>query len=147
MCVKLKIAEGEIDEEDWNFFLRGGTVLDRTGQPPKPAFDWLTPNAWDHITELEKILPETFVGLGNAITHSPKDWHRWFMKQRPEDEPLPAEWETKCEERLKKMIVLRCLRPDRLIFACTNFVEAKMKKEFIETKPTKLEDLEEDSSP
>ena len=33
------------------------------------------------------------------------------------------------------MIVLRCLRPDRVIFATRNFVES-YKKEFIENKPT-----------
>jgi dynein heavy chain, axonemal len=30
MCVKLLISKGELNLEDWNFFLRGGTVLDRT---------------------------------------------------------------------------------------------------------------------
>lgn len=42
MTVKLKIASGEINEEEWTFFLRGGQVLDRSGMPPKPAFDWIT---------------------------------------------------------------------------------------------------------
>lgn len=44
------------------------------------------------------------------------------------------------------MIVLRCLRPDRIIFACTNFVESKMTKQFVETKPTKLEDMFRESN-
>jgi dynein heavy chain len=39
------------------------------------------------------------------------------------------------------MIVLRCLRPDRILFACMDFVESKMRKEFIETKPTRLEEV------
>ena len=39
------------------------------------------------------------------------------------------------------MIILRCLRPDRIIFACMDFVESKMKKDFIETRPTKLDDV------
>lgn len=30
MCVKLLISRGELNLEDWNFFLWGGTVLDRT---------------------------------------------------------------------------------------------------------------------
>ena len=28
MCVKLMISKGELNVDDWNFFLRGGTVLD-----------------------------------------------------------------------------------------------------------------------
>lgn len=123
--------------------------MDRSTQPPKPPFDWITSNAWDNITELEKVLPETFTGVANAITLNPKEWQRWFLSMRPEPEnaPLPGEWETKCEEKLKKMIVLRCLRPDRVIFAIRNFVGDLMKKEFLEVKPTSLQEVFEESEP
>lgn len=30
MCVKLKMSDGEINEDEWNFFLRGGLVMDRS---------------------------------------------------------------------------------------------------------------------
>jgi dynein heavy chain len=43
MCIKLQMAEGVINEDEWNFFLRGGQVLDRSTQPPRPPFDWITP--------------------------------------------------------------------------------------------------------
>jgi len=33
----------------------------------KPPFTWITQQAWDNVTELEKALPETFTGLPNAI--------------------------------------------------------------------------------
>lgn len=36
------------------------------------------------------------------------------------------------------MIVLRCLRPDWLIIAVTEFIEEWMKKEFTEVIPPKL---------
>jgi dynein heavy chain len=50
----------------------------------------------------------------------------------PEDAQLPGEWETKCEDMLKKMIILRCFRPDRVCFAIRTFVEKGMKSaEFI----------------
>lgn len=39
------------------------------------------------------------------------------------------------------MIILRCLRPDRIIFACMEFVEQKMRKEFIETRPVRLDEV------
>ena len=90
-------------------------------------------------------MPEVFTGLSASLTHSPKEWHRWYMSLKPEQAPLPLEWETKCEEKLKKMIILRCLRPDRIIFACMEFVEQKMKKEFIETRPVKLDEVYKNS--
>jgi len=145
MCVKLKIAEAGITQEDWSFFLRGGTVLDRADQPPKPQAAWITAAAWDNITELERQMPDVFTGLSASITHSPKEWHRWYMSPMPEKAPLPAEWETKCEDKLKKMIILRCLRPDRIIFSCMEFVEQNMRKEFIETRPVRLDEVYKNS--
>jgi dynein heavy chain, axonemal len=149
MCVKLKMSEGEINEDEWTFFLRGGLVMDRSTQPVKPLFDWITTTAWDNITELEKMLPSTFAGIANAVTLNPKEWQRWFLSTRPEpiNAQFPGEWETKCEDKLKKMIFVRCLRPDRVIFSIRNFVEHFMKKEFIENKPTNLEEVFNESRP
>lgn len=149
MCVKLKMSEGEINEDEWTFFLRGGLVMDRSTQPPKPPFDWITTTAWDNITELEKMLPATFTGIANAVTLNPKEWQRWFLSTKPEPEnaQFPGEWETKCEDKLKKMIVLRCMRPDRVNFAIRNFVEYYMKKDFIENRPTNIEEVYNESKP
>jgi len=60
--------KGEINEDEWSFFLRGGQVLDRTTQPVKPPFDWISTTVWDNVTELEKQLPETFAGISNAVS-------------------------------------------------------------------------------
>lgn len=39
------------------------------------------------------------------------------------------------------MIVLRCFRVDRVNFAIRNFIEYFMKKEFIEARPSNLEEV------
>jgi len=41
MFVKLQLADGKIDASEYDFFLRGGNVLDRKGVV-KPPMDWLT---------------------------------------------------------------------------------------------------------
>lgn len=123
-------------------------MFDRTGQTPKPPFDWITQPAWDNLCELEKALPETFTGITQAVTLSPKDWQRWYLSVKPsppESAQLPGEWETKCEEKLRKMIVLRCFRSDRVIFAIRNYVEANMKRDFVENRPTLLKDVLDES--
>jgi len=42
MCVALQIDAEEVNLDEWNFFLKGGQVLDRSTQTPKPPFDWIT---------------------------------------------------------------------------------------------------------
>jgi dynein heavy chain len=49
------MAEGLIDQKEYSFFLRGGTVLQREGQPVRPpGAGWITDQAWDNVCELEK---------------------------------------------------------------------------------------------
>ena len=142
------MAAESVNEDEWNFFLRGGQVLDRSTQLPKPPFNWITQQAWDNVTELEKCLPETFGGLPNAIQINQKEWLRWYLSVNPappELAQLPGEWETKCDDKLKKMIVLRCFRTDRVNFAIKNYVEAHLKKEFVDNRPTILHDVFEES--
>src|SRR5207244_182389 len=55
LCIqKLKLEE-KIDAQEYNFFLRGGTILDRSTRPPNPCADWLNEQSWDSITELDKL--------------------------------------------------------------------------------------------
>jgi dynein heavy chain len=148
MCIKLQMAEGKINEDEWSFFLRGGQVLDRSSQPAKPPFDWITQTAWDNLTELEKALPEVFTGIANAVQLNNKEWNRWYLSVKPsppESSQLPGEWETKCETQMLKMIVLRCFRTDRVNFAIKNYVEANMKKDFIENRPTNIKEVFDES--
>jgi dynein heavy chain len=83
MCVALQIDAEEVNLDEWNFFLKGGQVLDRAAQIPKPPFEWITQTSWDNITELEKAIPETFTGISNAISLNNKEWNRWFLSVTP----------------------------------------------------------------
>jgi len=45
------------------------------------------------------------------------------MSSNPETDALPGEWEAKCEQdRLRKMIMIKTIRPDRILFAASSFV-------------------------
>jgi dynein heavy chain len=100
MYVKLQLADGKINPKEYDFFLRGGVVLDRKSVPAKPPQDWLTDQAWENVTELERLLPDTFTGLPDAVSLNLKEGQHWFSsdKPMPEDNPLPGEWATKCED-------------------------------------------------
>lgn len=103
---------------------------DNKGALPKPpGQDWITQNAWDNIIELDKQLPATFAGISQAITLNSREWKHWFSSNKPEPEEaqLPGEWETKCEDPLRKMIVLRCFRPDRVNFAIKNYIVSNLR--------------------
>ena len=54
MCTKIMEASGKINMDEYNFFLRGGVVLDREEQMDNPCSNWLSDAAWDNVTELDK---------------------------------------------------------------------------------------------
>jgi len=94
------------------------------------------------------VLP-AFANICQAIQLSTKEWKNWYSSKKPEPEEaqLPGEWETKCEEPLRKMIILRCFRPDRVIFAVKNYILASLKsQEFITSKATQIQDIYKDSA-
>ena len=150
LAVKMKEKEGAIDPEEYKFFLRGAVgMADRALALPKPNADWVQDAAWAHLTELDQLLP-AFAGICQAVALSAKEWKLWFSSKRPEPEEaeLPGEWGTKCEEPLRKMIILRCFRPDRVNFAVRNYIQATLKsQEFITSKATPIQDIYRDSSP
>ena len=54
MCSKILEVSGKINMDEYNFFLRGGVVLDREEQMDNPCTTWLMDASWDNITELDK---------------------------------------------------------------------------------------------
>jgi len=52
------------------------------------------------------------------------------MSSNPETDALPGEWEGKCNP-LSKMIMIKTIRPDRVLFSATIFVNNKIGEKFV----------------
>ncbi|KAL8433754.1 hypothetical protein ACSSS7_003651 [Eimeria intestinalis] len=63
-----------------------------------------------------------------------REWRRWFGSQEPERAALPGDWQTRLEA-LQRLVVIRCLRPDRVIPAASRFVAEAMDAKFVESAP------------
>ena len=55
MCVRILQSASQVNSEEWQFFLKGGQVLDRSQQPANPGPAWISDLAWDSITELDHL--------------------------------------------------------------------------------------------
>ncbi|XP_034502705.1 dynein heavy chain 2, axonemal isoform X3 [Ailuropoda melanoleuca] len=88
MCAKILETSGKLNMDEYNFFLRGGVVLDREGQMDNPCTSWLADAYWDNITELDKLT--NFHGLMNSFEQYPRDWHLWYTSATPEKAMLPG---------------------------------------------------------
>ena len=61
-------------------------------------------------------------------------------------EPLPSHWDADCDS-FQKMLVLKCIRVDKLTNAMQDFVALKLGQRFIEPQTADLSLAFKDSSP
>ena len=149
MCVRILQSDGKMNDLEWRFFLRGGAVLDRSDQPPNPAPDWISELAWDNVVELEQQVPH-FLGITTHFEQNVVDWEDWYRESEPENPSaptrLPGDWESKCDE-LQRMILVRCLRMDRVEKAATMYVANALGRKYVEPPTLDLAETHADSTP
>eukprot|EP00163_Fabomonas_tropica_P009916 TRINITY_DN1985_c0_g1_i1.p1 TRINITY_DN1985_c0_g1~~TRINITY_DN1985_c0_g1_i1.p1 ORF type:complete len:4225 (-),score=1474.45 TRINITY_DN1985_c0_g1_i1:598-13272(-) len=140
LCLKILEAEGEIVQEEFEFLVHGA----REFGDDNPLSDWLPNSAWNSVMALSSI--RAFAELPSDMEQSPSRFKEWCDVDTPEDERLPLEW--KSLNSFQKLLVIRCLRPDRLTAAITKFVGEKLGPQFIAPSPTfNIQQGVEDTTP
>ncbi|CAH1117610.1 unnamed protein product [Phaedon cochleariae] len=132
LSINLMKSRDEIDTSEWMFLLTGGVGLDNPHINPT---DWLVTKSWDELCRLND-LPD-FVGIIQHFSANSNKWKVVFDSGEPQDCPLPPPWDTKLN-LFQKLLVLRCLRYDKVVPAIQNFVSANLGKMYIEPPPFDL---------
>lgn len=80
---------------------------------------------------------ECYLFHREAFIKSPGDFKPIYDSKEPCNTPLPTPWCERLNE-LQKMIIVRCLRPDKMVPAVTKFVTGKLGKTFVQPPPFDL---------
>ncbi|CAB1420450.1 unnamed protein product [Pleuronectes platessa] len=165
LCVEIMRQRGEISNGEWQHFLRGAASLEKDNAE-RPDVPWLTDFDWQTCCELDDTLP-CFKDLSKEITRThihiqmgcfeasinPKTWGD-YVSELP---PLTDSKEVKKEgdirgywnERLgafQKLILIKSLMEEEVVFAATEFVIVSLGKQFVENPPLDLANLYNDLS-
>ncbi|XP_026191394.1 dynein beta chain, ciliary [Cyclospora cayetanensis] len=89
--------------------------------PENPLADWLPNKAWYAVQTLTE-LPAFESFATNMEKDAPSRFKEWFQELQPEKIKLPLEWKALDNMPFKKLVVLRCLRPDRLTTAIADYI-------------------------
>ena len=143
MCAKILEAAGKLNMDEYQFFLKGGIVLDKENQMDNPCSNWLADQLWDNITELAKLA--NYHGIIESFEQYPRDWHSWFQSAEPETAPLPGEWDSSLNE-LQRMLIVRSLRPDRVSFCAYKFIVNNLGSKYVEPPVLDMKGVFDDST-
>ncbi|KAH0513436.1 Dynein heavy chain 11, axonemal [Microtus ochrogaster] len=138
MTFQILLRRREIDPLELDFLLR--FPVDHTYSSP---VDFLTAQSWSAVKAV--ALMEEFRGLDRDVEGSAKQWRKWVESECPEKEKLPQEWKKK--SLIQKLIILRAVRPDRMMYALRNFVEEKLGAKYVERSRLDLGRACAESSP
>ncbi|GFT26421.1 dynein heavy chain 9, axonemal [Trichonephila clavipes] len=83
---------------------------------------------------------DEFQGLDRDMEASPKRWRKFLDSEFPEKEALPQEWKNRASS-FHKLCIIRCLRPDRIVYAIRDFVAEILGPAFVNSRSNDLDDI------
>jgi len=135
--------KGELPPEELDFMIKSPKMMDAPER--SETLQWLPESCWASVQSLAELLPDAFAGLPADMDGSWKRWKELFDNEQPENEPLPGEW-----KRLlgfQRLLVLRALRPDRMILAVKLWVKDELGNDYYQAIGFDLAMSFEDASP
>ncbi|KAK7475395.1 hypothetical protein BaRGS_00033345, partial [Batillaria attramentaria] len=139
----------EINPVELDFLLR----FPATPNVTSPV-DFMNNNSWGGIKVPTSFLRfplwplsnmEEFRNLDRDIEGSAKRWKKFVESECPEKEKFPQEWKNKTS--LQKLCMMRALRPDRMSYAVSLFVEEKLGGKYVEGRAVEFAKSYDESSP
>uniref|UniRef100_A0A8C3UWY6 Dynein axonemal heavy chain 1 n=1 Tax=Catharus ustulatus TaxID=91951 RepID=A0A8C3UWY6_CATUS len=119
-------------QDEWRYLLSGGAIKEMKNNPA-PA--WLNERAWGDILALSSL--NNFSGFDNDFADNLEEFRTIFDSPNPHRELLPGKWEDGLDA-FQKLLVLRCLRGDKITNAMQDFVVLNLDQRFIEPQTTDL---------
>ncbi|CAI5792110.1 dynein heavy chain 3, axonemal [Podarcis lilfordi] len=126
LTIGIMKGRDEIDDEVWRFLLTGGVALENPYANPAP--EWLSDKSWAEIVRASGL--KNLRGLLDHVESNVTEWKLIYDSAKPHEEEFPGEWNL--VTGLDRMVILRCLRPDKIIPATQLFISDNMGKIYIE---------------
>merc|ERR1711871_1255235 len=98
-----------------SFLLRG--PMKAEGENP---IEWLPESSWNACQALIEL--EGFESFASDLEENAPRFLEWYNNATPETEKLPLDWRELERTPFLKLLVVRCMRPDRLTAAVTTFI-------------------------
>ncbi|KAI9209204.1 dynein heavy chain and region D6 of dynein motor-domain-containing protein, partial [Polychytrium aggregatum] len=142
LSMRILMNDDKIDMDEWKFLLTGSCASEKSGANPAP--DWLSQRSWAEILMLASL--PSYNTLEHDFADFVEDFRVIFDSTTPHKEKLPGRWENNLTQ-FQKILVLRCLRADRVTASIQDFVAAQLGERFVEPQTSDLSALYKESNP
>lgn len=142
LTISVLRSKNEVDAAEWKFLLTGGIGAGSV-VAQNPDLTWIGEKCWSEILRISDF-PQ-FMGFSKEFVDSVLEWRRLFDSLDPQNVPLPGRWDNQLNG-FQKLMVLRCMRPDKILTATANFIIDKMGKRYVEPPPFDLSSSYSDSN-
>ncbi|ODN03963.1 Dynein beta chain, ciliary [Orchesella cincta] len=122
MAFTVSLFKGTVNPKDLDFLLR----FPITPNLISPV-DFLSNVSWGAIVSLGKL--DEYKNLDTDIEGSAKRWKKIVESEAPERVKLPQEWKTKTG--VKRLCIMRALRPDRMTYSVSVYIEESLGVKYV----------------
>eukprot|EP00946_MAST-07B_sp_MAST-7B-sp1_P001405 g1405.t1 len=129
LTLKIGLSEKRITRSKIDYLIE--SPLDLDVEVPEAIAEYMTEVQWRRAFKLES-LGSPFGGFGERLQDDADMWKRWIEHSNPEDTVCPG---MKSLKKLDRLMVLRALRPDRLVVALKVFVRDELGDEYVDQAP------------
>jgi len=142
LCTKILTADG-LDAAELRYLLQGSSLLEPSRPNPTAGADieWLSDKSWLDILELGQL--PNFQGFDVEFERNIDKWSEVFSSADAEnlEEATGGRWDS-----FQNLLILRCVRPDRVVPAVREFIAERLGVRFIEPPPFDLNSCFTDSN-
>ncbi|KAA0196090.1 Dynein heavy chain 1 axonemal [Fasciolopsis buskii] len=142
VAIRILQNEGKINMDEYRYLLAGGTSKPR--DLPNPAPEWISDRMWGDVLTLNAL--PSFSGIPESIADNRDGFKVIFDSQEPHRETFPDPWQVNLDS-FQRILLLRCLRADKVTNAMQDFVTHHLGQRFVEPQSTNLPQVFKDSSP
>ncbi|CAL1689869.1 unnamed protein product [Lasius platythorax] len=139
ICARILLDDKRIDPKEWRHFLITTSPI---RELPNPAPEWITPRCWREIQALERL--SKFDKFVTSFQLSLVQFKTMFDTQEAHLAPFPEPWKTKLDD-FEKLLILKCLRPDKLTNAMHIYLTKYLSQPFVEPQTTELSTIYKES--
>jgi dynein heavy chain len=146
LCIKIMQGDDALDAQELAFFLQGSSSMDLAEpNPTASGRHWLTDKSWADLLDLCKL--PAFAKFMPFFKSNVSTWESAFDATDPS-----AEIASICEGAgleytlFQRLLVLRCLRPDKVVPLVQDFISEAIGKQFIDPPTFDLMRCFDDSS-